>query len=502
MVTIIRHQNTCKIITDDEELLQDLDTELSYKILGAEFSKAYKGYTDAYGNHTSWDGRKHLLQSNCSFPAGLYYRVLDFLSKRGIIPDIEDARPELSPSNPIDILPRLNEMKMPPRQYQIDVAETAIQYDRGIVKAATSAGKTQMMALITAKLGKPTLILVIGIDLLYQTHEFFKDVFQTDIGIVGDGNCTICPITVASVWTIGKVLGISGKVTEDDEDEEEMSIAQAKYQDIKKMLNNSKVVILDECHVASASTLVSIGQVLKAETVLGFSGSPVRDDNSDIMLEALLGKRIVDLKARDLINQGYLVRPIIKFLAPAPYPYKTGKYPKIYSKYIIENEQRNGMVVKATLKLIEQGFVPLVLFNNIKHGDILYEMLKDKTDVVLLSGKDRSKIREQVKKDIDASKVKCVIASRIFDIGLNLPILSAIVLSQSGRSTVRSIQRVGRVLRLYPGKKIAAIVDFADSAPYLMQHSLRRKEIYEMEFDDVSWPATIPVEKVDPVETS
>lgn len=485
--SIIRYQNYCKIVSDDDELMQQLDNELSYKILGSEFSKAYKGYTNDQGDFVSWDGHKRLLQPNGRFPAGLYYRVLDFLINKDIDPEIIDERPELSRGEPIDIEARLKELNIVPRPYQVKAAETAMCYDRGIVKAATSAGKTLIMAMITANIGKPTLILVIGIDLLYQTHDFFKSVFQRDIGIVGDGNCDIKDITVASVWTIGKVLGIKEKITLDDEVDKEKELSKAKYQSIKQMLGSSKVVILDECHIASSATIVEISKAINAEHVLGFSGSPFRDDNSELMIEAFLGKTIVDLPARELIKQGYLVKPIIKFLAPVPYQYKTGKYPKIYSKYIIENDQRNGMIVKATLKMIEQGFIPLILFNNIKHGDILYSLLKDKTKVVLLSGKDKSKIREKTKKDIEDGYIQCVIASRIFDIGLNLPILSGLILASAGRSTVRCLQRVGRVIRLYPGKKIAAVVDFADSAPYLSGHSERRREIYETEFE-VQWP--------------
>jgi superfamily II DNA or RNA helicase len=487
MAKIVRYQNYCKIISDDLGLMKELDRELSYKILGSEFSKAYKGYENASGDWIEWDGRKRLLNPNGRFPAGLYYRVLDFLSEKGIETIIEDNRPELTRGIPINISDRLKELNIVPRPYQIEAAETAECYDRGIVKAATSAGKTVMMALITANLGKSTIIMVIGTDLLYQTHDFFTSVFKEEIGIVGDGNCTVKNITIASVWTIGKVLGLTEKISLDDEVEKEKEISKDRYQEIKQMLNSSKVIILDECHIASASTIVGISKVIRAEHVLGFSGAPFRDDNSELMIEAFLGKNIVDLSAKDLIKQGYLVEPLIRFLAPEPYPYKSGKYQKIYSKYIIENEQRNGMVVKAALKMVEQGFIPLVLFNNIKHGDILYKMLKDKTNCVLLSGKDSSKVREKTKRDIEDGKVKCVIASRIFDIGLNLPILSGLVIASAGKSTVRALQRIGRVIRLYPGKKMAAVIDFADNAPYLSDHCQRRREIYESEFN-VQWP--------------
>lgn len=43
------------------------------------------------------------------------------------------------------------------------------------------------------------------------------------------------------------------------------------------------------------------------------------------------------------------------------------------------------------------------------------------------------------------------------------------------------------MIRKHPGKTNAAIIDFADQAPYLLEHSKIRKKIYSEEFD-VIWP--------------
>jgi superfamily II DNA or RNA helicase len=499
MVTIIRHQRTCKIITDDEDLLQDLDNELSFTVPGAEFIKsAYSRYEA--GNYVAWDGVTRLLKPNCTFASGLYHRVLDFLSNRGVVPDIEDARPAFSESNPIDIIPRLKELNKIPRSYQVEISDMAIQCDRGTIRACTGCGKSVIIALITAKLGKPTLILVVGIDLLYQMHKLFTDVFQKEIGIIGDGNCVIKDINIASVWTLGKVLNTKDAVVNTEEDDKERVISKERYQDIRQMLATTKVVQIDEAHYCGSNTLLEINnEVRSADHVIGLSASPFdRDDNRDMLVESVIGRKMVDLSAKEMIAQGFLVEPVIKFLAPEPYPYKSGAYQKIYSKYIVENEQRNGMAVKATLKMIEQGFVPLVLFNNLKHGNILFEMLKDKASVALLSGKDSSDVREKIKKDIEDGNIKCVIASRIFDQGIDVPRLSGLVITCGGCSTIKCIQRLGRVIRPYPGKTVAAVVDFADQAPYLNKHAQRRREVYEREFK-VQWPATVP--KNLPVET-
>jgi superfamily II DNA or RNA helicase len=46
---------------------------------------------------------------------------------------------------------------------------------------------------------------------------------------------------------------------------------------------------------------------------------------------------------------------------------------------------------------------------------------------------------------------------------------------------VRTIQRIGRVLRKHPNKKQAAIIDFIDNAKFLIDHSKIRYKIYTSE---------------------
>lgn len=342
---------------------------------------------------------------------------------------------------------------------------------------------TLVSALITSKIGKKALILVIGKDLLYQTHNFFTKVFGQEIGIIGDGKCEIQDINVATIWSVGKALGIKSNSSLDDCNDSEKNIDSSKFKNIKQMLLDSELVLIDECHLSACDTVQAIARNIKGEYVYGMSASPWRDDGADMLIEAFLGRKIVDISARTLIDQGYLVEPSIRFLAPKPYKFKSGKYQTIYSKYVVENEQRNGMVIKGTQKLVEQGFVPLVLFHTIKHGDILFKELKKSIPTALLSGKDTSNVREKIKAELEDGKLKCLIASKIFDIGIDVPILSGLVIAGAGKSSVRALQRIGRVIRPYPGKKMSAVLEFYDQAPYLSQHAEIRKNIYESEFN-------------------
>jgi len=62
-----------------------------------------------------------------------------------------------------------------------------------------------------------------------------------------------------------------------------------------------------------------------------------------------------------------------------------------------------------------------------------------------------------------------------------LPELNALVLCGGGKSSIRALQRIGRVIRAFPGKNFAAVVDFFDQARFLKKHSMIRYDIYSSE---------------------
>jgi superfamily II DNA or RNA helicase len=56
-----------------------------------------------------------------------------------------------------------------------------------------------------------------------------------------------------------------------------------------------------------------------------------------------------------------------------------------------------------------------------------------------------------------------LIASKIFDQGIDIPELDALILAGSGKSSARALQRIGRVIRSYPSKKWANVIEFWDN---------------------------------------
>ncbi len=493
MTKIIIKGNNSQITEEqDVQHILALDKHLSFYVQGAEHTAAFRGFFNKDGDFVKWDGFKKLLTPTLLFPTGLLERVKDFYRGANKEFEIVDKRPAKSIGKPRDILSKLNLLNKSPYPYQLEILNVIDNNDRGIIKVATGGGKSLIAALITAKLGKKTIIYVIGKDLLYQFHDFFSSIFDEKIGIIGDGKCDIQDINIASIWTVGQAIGMKKKTILLDGDDDEEEVSSNKYDDILKMMKESKLHMIDECHMSACETIQQIFKRTSAEHLYGLSGSPWRDDGQDLLIESILGKYIVNVPASRLIKEGYLAQPLIRFRVTPPYPYDLEKsYPSIYKKYVVENDVRNGLVLEAAKTMVDKGYQTLVLFNSLKHGKILYDLFKQHMKCALLDGSNDKDEREKVKKDLMNHKIDCVLASRIFDIGV----------ACGGKSTVKALQRVGRVIRKYPGKKFAVIVDFIDQVTFLQEHSKTRYRIYTSEEGfDVVWPGKKPRKKKLPVE--
>lgn len=339
---------------------------------------------------------------------------------------------------------------------------------------------TLVSAQIVKNFNKPTIIYVIGLDLLQQFHDLYSRLFQEEIGWIGNGICNPKRITIASVWTLGSALEVKkASLVMDDEFVKELPPAiQDKFK-ILKCLKEAKVHIIDECHACTCETLQQIYKYIDPERIYGLSGTPFRDDGSDLLTEAMLGKIICNVSATELIQKGVLAQPIIKFVNVPHQTIHARTFQEVYKEYIVNNDIRNALIVKNTKALIEKKYKPLVLFKTIEHGKLLYkEFLNEGIRCDLLYGNDSLEKRNLIKQQLNDDEIDCIIASTIFDIGMDLPKLSALVLGGGGKSKIRTLQRVGRVVRSYKDKTKVAIIDFMDNTRFLDKHSMIRYQTY------------------------
>jgi superfamily II DNA or RNA helicase len=473
MKIVIKDNKFAQILSDDTDFLKKLHKELSFKQDGVEYTPAYRN---------GWNGYTYLLTKTNKFPIGLLDRVKEFATNYSIEFIIEDLRPKIEILDSIDISKKLHKLKLDPRDYQLEAVKAANENQRGIIRAATGAGKSLISALITAYLNKPTTVYVIGLDLLKQFHDLFSEIFNEEIGFIGDGICEVRRINIATVWTIGRTLSLKKSEIFQDEEDEDENFNPSNTQKILKMLSDTRVHLLDECHICTTDTINALYKNINPEHLYGLSGTPYRDDNTDLLVEGILGKKIIDISASLLIDRGVLAQPIIKFVPVPNISMPMEQYQTVYKNYIVENVARNNLIVNQTKDLLSKKYTPLVLFKTIKHGEILFEMMKDTgIKCEMLYGNDSIERRFEVKQMLIDKEIDVILASTIFDLGIDLPILSALVLAGGGKSSIRAVQRIGRVIRKFKGKTRAAIVDFYDQTKFLKKHSVKRYKIYSSE---------------------
>ncbi len=475
MITIVLGNVNCKIVGSlDEHIRRKLDLEMSYKLAGYEFMM-YKS-----NNFGGWDGRFRLFQKNKSFPIGLLSIAEKILEENSVSYKIHDNRESVSYGEPIP----LTSETFIPRDYQLDILKKANKSESGIVRSATGSGKTSVIAMLCAQYNISTIIYVIGIELLYQMKDTVEGLYGIECGLVGGGHCDPTKkITIMTIWSAMSAFDKKCKIIDNDSTQDTASKNKAlNKQLVRDKVRGANMIIIDECQYAASETVQFLHKESKsARHRFLFSGTPWRDSGDDILIESVGGPKFYDLNATKLIKNNYLVPPEIHFVN-VPSMRGVGKnYHDVYRNYIVENETRNEIICNAAKKLVNSGKKVLILVVRVGHGNILLEKLSDEFNVDFLDGKKSGRDRMDA---IDAMKdgdLDILIASKIFDQGVDIPELDALILAGSGKSSGRALQRIGRVIRTNPGKNRAIVVEFFDNCKYLRDHSLKRIEIYKSE---------------------
>lgn len=243
--------------------------------------------------------------------------------------------------------------------------------------------------------------------------------------------------------------------------------------------------LVSNCHHVAATIF---GKVLtkceKAFYRWGFSASPFREDNADLLLDAHTGAKCVDISASELIRRGYLSKPAI-FL----YEFDHGRpnafgYPHMYEQQVVNNTFRNKAVVMATLKAMAARKSVMIAVTRIDHGRMLEAMLKQVAPgkIKFASGQIDSAERKKILQDLTDKKLDVVIATTVFGEGIDCPTLDVLINAKANKSSIDSLQLIGRALRKTSTKNKVVIIDiYDDHCKYLGTHAKDRLKIYKTE---------------------
>lgn len=413
-----------------------------------------------------WDGKYNFLDKVGKFPTGLLSYIYEFLADAGHQVEIEDVRKNPYIGQPLTGKVTLNGIDF--RGYQKEAIEQAVVRQRGILHLPTGSGKTEIAIGITKALGLRTLYLVHTKDLLHQTYERFLKRGSCDVGRVGDDYKEWeKSIVIATVQTVHSMFKNFPNAT-------------------KLWLTDFECLFLDECHHASSTTWYVLAMHChNAFYRFGLSGTPLaRGDLANMKLMACIEDRIYELPTKELQDKGDLCTITVFMMENKEVSYMS-RWHDVYRDAIVNSEHRNSKIVKIAKKHWKVGNKVLILIREIQHGNNLHDALHNASiPTIFLKGEISSKVRDKWKERFDDKQYEnfIIIATGIWDEGVDLPKVNVLILGAGGKSEVKTIQRVGRGLRKKDDGGGLIVYDFIDFSEYLDKHSERRMSIYQDTF--------------------
>jgi superfamily II DNA or RNA helicase len=377
-------------------------------------------------------------EDGAKFRTGLWPRIQMVAPLIGLpVETVIDTRP----------VPTINPLLMKEvslRDYQTKAVDEVLAHDMGVLYGATGSGKTYMAAGIMGKRGLRTLFLVHTKDLLYQAKKEFEKILGFKIGVIGDGEYDIQPVTVATVQTLHRRI------------EEGL---------LKEIQDKFDMIVQDETHHIPASTFYEVTGYFNCRYVYGLSATPYRLDGADLFIEAAAGPIVAKISASDLIAQGVLSKPIIRFIPRnGETSYSSAPRFAVINKYIVNDEARNKEIAALAAKYMGEDRTVLIAINQVKHGQNIMALLPEAT---LLTGQDDTYTRKKTLDKLRARKIKILISTLMKE-GVDVPSLDVVINAAGGTDTM---QLVGRALRKAEGKDAATIIDFIDNAHVSLQRN-------------------------------
>lgn len=362
------------------------------------------------------------------------------------------------------------------RDYQVEIINNFLANPQCLQEIATGAGKTLMTASLSKSIeayGR-SIVIVPNISLVTQTEADYINM-GLDVGVYFGGRKEIGKTHTICTWQSLNNLLKNTKAGE----------AEVTIQDF---LEGVVCVIVDEVHQAKADALKALltGVMSTIPIRWGLTGTIPKAKFESQALLVSLGPVINKLAASTLQEQGVLANchvNIIQLQDNVDFrDYQTEL------KYLVSNDERMIAIAKEIASVNRTGNT-LVLVDRIEAGEKLlanltnYNTLKD--DVVFVSGGTKSTKRTEQYEDVATATNKIIIATYgVAAVGINIPRLFNVVLIEPGKSFVRTIQSIGRGLRMAEDKDFVQITDITSSCKFSKRHLTQRKAFYK----DANYP--------------
>lgn len=196
------------------------------------------------------------------------------------------------------------ELNLQPRDYQIKAAWMILKYRQSLSQLATRAGKTLIAYIVFRYMlengAKKILMVVPSIQLVkqgVQDMSEYKEFFQSEQVWAKSEFCECANLTIGTYQSLVKMADKKS----------------SKYN--PKFFKDFDVVNIDEAHhlvAQSINTILGLDFMKDVKLKFGFTGTlPEEHTIESFCCHSLMGPTIQDLTSAELIDEGFLAKPII-----------------------------------------------------------------------------------------------------------------------------------------------------------------------------------------------
>lgn len=493
-VRFIVHPQEVRVESDDDTVHKMIRKYLSYIHPNVRYIRASKlkearakGDAEKEKYWRDWDGGISLYKSN-RFSIGFLWRVKMMVKHGNYSLSVEDLRNKPFPL-PHHATPKFMGILRP---YQEDALKRMLKVDNGIVDMGTGAGKTVVALALIAKRACPTFVIVPTVPLvnewLYKAKEFLR--FSDDekyVGFASGKQCQLSVINIINIHTLFRCLFKSSKHKQTME----------RYRTVQNAYYNADMLMVDECHHSSTDTWKACIMQSDAFYRYGFTATAdMRHDMADLEYYGLLGEKIIRVSPHQLVSEGYIAKARVIFHEWGQCyfrrPQKFAGPQGVEDLGIVFNHRRNTVIVDNTFEAwAGQKRRVLIMCRRLDHGALLKDLIIEKyrnspiskqRDCAVDWVHGKSKNKEEIITDFREGKIDILITqNQLLSEGVDIPDIACVVMAAGGKSTIKTIQSIGRGVRLAKGKTDLLVHDYADRGLYITEHAEKRLKTYANE---------------------
>lgn len=404
-----------------------------------------------------------------TFPAGLVPVVMKAARATGLAPELDTSGlpPQLE-----RLAPDLSWL----RGYQREAVDVFRKHDRGIIWAPPGAGKGEIAVALGMLLPGRTVYLVHRTNLAQDIAERWTARTGRHAGLVANGKWDVLDDDAFVCCTFSALH----------------SAFQRSHLRAEDLVETTTALLVDECQTTAArSHRAALARFDRAWVRIGLSGTPLdRSDGRDLVTVGALGPVRFRIPAERLVQEGAILRGEVVFAKNHVSSYPTiVPWERVYENAVVKSATRNRLVAEVTA----EAFKPCIVFAvRDEHGTRLTQAMKGVgLRVEHVWGETPVEGRAEAARKLASGELDVVVASVVWQEGLDIPGLRSVVNAAGDKSIIATIQRSGRGARIAPGKQGYRVYDIYDTGSrgsfFLTRRSQARHDAYAREAHTITW---------------